>query len=133
MDENGNVIMAADAGDVTEIYKGEPIASNQAVNKGFFNSNFNSTVTVYTYNARGELVDSKAYDVQKPDSERPANGTVVKALKGDQTFTIGVVNQNGVITETVLTVYEGKYLALTDSVKAISDHLMGIVRFFDAK
>jgi hypothetical protein len=132
MDENGKILTAAQVGEYDTIYKGEPMMSNQNVNKGIFNNNFSSTVTVYTYNSAGKLTDFMSYEVKKPDSMYPENGTVLKAASGNQTFTIGSVkNSNGTTTTTVLTVYEGRYIALADSFSMISDHIMGLVKYFD--
>ena len=132
MDENGKILTAAQVGAYDTVYKGEPMMSNHNVNKGIFNSNFSSTVTVYTYNASGKLIDFMGYEVEKPDSAYPEKGTVLKASSGNKTFTIGTVkNSDGTTTETILTVYEGRYIALTDSIRFISDHIMGLVKYFD--
>ena len=132
MDAEGNIYTAAQIGEYETVYKGEPMMSNQNVNKGIFNSNFNSTVTVYTYDATGKLVDFMGYDVEKPDTPYPGDGTVLKAVDGSRSFKLGTVrNSNGTTTTTLLTVYEGKYIALSDSISFVSDNLMGLVRYFD--
>ena len=57
---------------------------------------------------------------------------IVFSALGNQTFTIGSVkNSNGTTTTTVLTVYDGRYIALADSFSMISDHIMGLVKYFD--
>lgn len=149
MDKDGNVYAASDLGitqsnwksTLTQTYKGEALASNQNVNKGIFNSNFSSVVTVYSYNADGTLntssdpytFGSKAFEVEDPASAILADGTVLTSKDGLTGFTIGTqTNADGSYTETVLTVYKGMYLPLSDSIKNVSDHLMGIVNYFDA-
>ena len=130
----GEILTAGEVGAYSTTYEGEGFGSNQNVNKGIYNSNFNSVVTVYTYDQNGKLLSSKGYEVKKPSTETPAAGTVLQALKGTATFTIGsVANSDGTTTETVLTVYEGKYLELAKAFKSVSDHVMGLVRYFDAK
>ncbi len=130
VDENNNMLMADQVGEIETIYKGEPVASNQNVNKGFYNVNFSSAVTVYTY--KGDmLTDIQTYEINKPASADLPNGSKVTAISG-KTYTLGTVKEGNVTTETVLTVYEGKYLALTESVTDISNHLMGLVGYFDA-
>jgi hypothetical protein len=133
--ETGEILTAQQVGtNYRELYHGEPMASNQNVNKGFYNSNFNSTVVVYTYDKNGKLLESKGYDVQTPENEMLASGTVLKSLDGSKTFTVGsTTNADGTRTETVLTVYDGKYVALATAARSISDHLIGLVRYFDAK
>ncbi|MBR4873728.1 MAG: DNRLRE domain-containing protein [Clostridia bacterium] len=132
MDEDGNILTAAQVGAYDTVYKGEPMMSNQNVNKGIFNSDFSSVVTVYTYDASGKLTYFMSYEVLRPESAYPNDGTVLKSADGTKTFTLGTVkNSNGTTTQTVLTVYEGRYLALSDSIRFVSDHLMGLVRYFD--
>ena len=132
MDAEGNIYTAAQVGEYDTVYKGEPMMSNHNVNKGIFNSNFSSTVTVYTYDAKGKLIDFMGYDVETPETPYPSDGTVLKASKGNRTFTLGTVkNSNGTTTQTILTVYEGRYIALSDSICFVSDYLMGLVRYFD--
>ncbi|MBO4979758.1 MAG: DNRLRE domain-containing protein [Clostridia bacterium] len=134
MDEHGNILPAKDIGGIYyTTYWGDAMASNQNINKGVYNNNFNSTVTVYTYDRNGKLTDSKSYEVLTPESEHPADGTTLTARKDGRTFTVGtVVGEDGGYTETVLTVYKGKYLALSGAIQSISDHMMGIVNYFDA-
>ncbi len=132
MDENGKILTASEVGEFEEIYHGEPMASNQNVNKGIYTCKFNSMVTVYNYDKDGNLIDSMGYEVEKPESETPAEGTVLRALSGDATYTIGSVkNADGGETKTILTVYEGKYLAFAKSVRAISDYVVGLAKYFD--
>ena len=128
--------------DYTEQYDGESIASNQNVNKGIYNCDFTSVVTVYHYNADGTLdvtsdpysFGSYSYKVKDPASENVKDGDVLTALKDDtKTFTIGTVTaKDGSYTKTVLTVYKGKYIALANSFKELSDNLIGIINFLDA-
>ncbi len=133
-DKDGNVYTTARVGFYDTIYSGDGMASNQNVNKGVYNSTFSSTVTVYTYDASGKLIASMGYDVQDPETETLAAGTVLKDLREDKTYTIGrVENADGGYTETVLTVFEGKYIALANSIKQISSRVMGLVGYFDAK
>ena len=130
----GEILTANEVGkNYVEIYKGESLASNQNVNKGIFNNNFSSVVMVYTYDRNGKLLGSKGYEVQKPESENIPDGTVLKAADGNATFTIGSKTESdGTVTVTKLTVYEGKYLDLAKSFKGISDHIIGLVKYFDA-
>jgi hypothetical protein len=129
----GKILTAAQVGEYTEIYKGEPLASNHNVNKGIYNSDFSSNVVVYTYDKNGKLIDYKGYEVQDPASAYPKDGDVLTSLDGSKTFTIGTVTAaDGTVTKTVLTAYEGLYVALADSYKLLGDHLMGLVRYFDA-
>ena len=127
--------------DYTEQYDGESIASNQNVNKGIYNCDFTSVVTVYSYNADGTLdvtsdpysFGSYSYKVQDPASENVKDGDVLTSLDGTKQFTIGTAtNADGSYTKTVLTVYEGKYIALANSFKELSDNLIGVINFFDA-
>lgn len=134
-DGEGNVYPNSTATELAQIiYSGDGIGSNQNVNKGIYNSNFNSAVSVYTYDQNGTLVSSMSYEVKTPESETPEAGTKLKALKGTATYTIGrVENADGGYTETILTVYEGKYIAFANSIKNISKHLIGLVGYFDAE
>ncbi len=133
-DAEGNVYPVSSVGFYDTIYSGDGMASNQNVNKGVYNSTFSSTVTVYTYDASGKLIASMGYDVETPESETPAEGTVLKDLREDKTYTIGkVTNADGGYTETILTVYEGKYIALANSIQQISSRVIGIVNYFDAQ
>ncbi len=134
MDENGKILTAAQVGTYDTIYKGEPMMSNHNVNKGIFNSDFSSTVTVYTYDAKGNLIDFMGYEVEDPASAYPKDGTVLKALDGSRTFTLGTVkNKDGTTVKTMLTVYEGRYIALSDAITFVSDHIIGLVKYFDEK
>ena len=130
-DGKGKVFLASELGELEEIYHGEPMASNQNVNKGIYNSDLSSTVTVYTYKD-GELIDSMGYEVETPESAYPSEGTVLKAAAGRKTFTVGKIqNADGTVTHTVLTAYEGRYIAFSDAIKSVSDHVMGIIEYFD--
>ena len=129
----GEILSAAEVGTYTEIYKGEPLASNHNVNKGIYNSDFSSNLVVYTYDKDGALIDYKGYEVQTPSSAHPQDGEVILSEDGTKSFAIGTVtNADGTVTKTVLTAYEGLYVALADSHKLVTDHLMGLVRYFDA-
>jgi hypothetical protein len=146
MDDSGKVWEVGDLpgewkDDFNQDYKGESIASNQNVNKGIYNSDFTSVVTVYSYNADGTLdvlsdpysFGSYSYKVQDPASENVKDGDVLTSLDGTKTFTIGTVtNADGSYTKTVLTAHEGKYIALANSFKEISDNLIGIINYLDA-
>ena len=133
--ETGEILTASQVGtNYRELYHGEPMASNQNVNKGIYNSDFSSVVVEYTYDKNGKFLGSKGYEVVTPETETPAVGTVLRSADGTKTFTIGSVTaEDGTVTKTELTVYEGKYLALAASYKSISDHIMGLVNYFDAK
>ncbi len=113
---------------LTPSYSGEPMASNQNCNKGIFNTNFSSVVTVYTYE-NGKRVAYESYEIndQNLATAYPASGTKLTSKDGTKTFTIGET----ATTKTVLTVYKGKYIALADSIETISDHIMGIVKYLD--
>jgi hypothetical protein len=120
-------------GNYRQLYKGEPHASNQNVNKGIYNCDFSSVVTVYQYDKNGKLIDSMGYEVETPSSEHPKDGEVLRALDGGESYTIGTVTgSDGVTTKTILTAYEGKYVAFSDAIRNISDHVMGLVKYFDA-
>ncbi len=133
-------------------YSGEALASNQNVNKGFYNNNFSSTVTVYTYNADGTLriflyedeetttmdleemltFGSVSYEVADPESAYVADGTVLTSKDGTKTFTLGKkTNDDGTYTVTKLTTYKGRYIALTDSIKTVNDNLVGLIGYLD--
>ena len=133
--ETGEILTAQQVGgNYRTLYKGEALASNQNVNKGIYNGDFSSVVTVYQYDAKGKLIDSMGYEVETPSSEHPKDGEVLKALDGGASYTIGTVtNADGTVTKTVLTAYEGKYVAFADSIRKISDHVMGLVKYFDAQ
>ena len=132
MDGDGNIYTAAQVGEYDTVYKGEAMLSNQNVNKGIFNSDFSSVVTVYTYDATRKLIDFMSYEVEDPKSAYPENGTVLKGTKEGKSFTLGTVqNKDGTVVTTMLTVYEGQYIALSDSISFISDYIMGLVRYFD--
>ncbi len=130
-DGKGNIRPVSELAELEEIYHGEPMASNQNVNKGIYNSDLSTTVTVYTYKD-GELLDSMGYEVEAPENAYPAQGTVLKALKGNATYTIGDrENADGTVNRTVLTTFEGRYIAFSDAIQSISDHVMGIIDHFD--
>ena len=134
MDEQGRLLTAAEVGEFEEIYRGEPMASNQNVNKGIYANRFTSVVTVYEYGKDGNLIDSTSVMVETPASEHPADGTVLKALSGDKTYTVGsVAKADGGFTKTALTVFEGKYIAFAESIRRISDYAVGISEYFAEK
>ena len=131
--KTGKIYTAAEIGTYTTVYAGADMHSNQNVNKGLYNGSFSSTVTVYSYDKSGTLLSSKGYDVEHPSSRTPASGPVLKGKDG-KTYKIGTVKaSDGSYTETVLTVYKGQYVALADAIKNVSDHLMGLVKYFDAQ
>ncbi len=133
LDKDGNQYTAAQAGIVDTIDEGDLMMSNLNVNKGVINRNYTSTVAVYTYDASGKLLGSKSYHVEHPDSAEPTDGTVLMALDGSQSFMIGrVATSDGGYTETVLTTFEGTYVALTKAIRAISDNMVGIIQYFNA-
>ena len=134
----------------TQTHFGEGLASNHNVNKGFYNNNFSSVVTVYTYNADGTLrtflyedenstmtqaelltFGSVSYEVEDPSSAYLPDGTVLTSKDGTGTFRLGRRdNADGTYTVTKLTVYKGRYVELTDKVKEISDNLVGLLQYF---
>jgi len=133
-DKDGTLYPATQIGKVDRIYNGDGIASNQNVNKGVFNSTFNSTVTVYTYDKDGKLLKSMGYEVEDPESASVAEGTTLKALDGGAKYTVGRVdNADGSYTETVLTVYKGTYVAFANAIKSISSHVIGLINYLDAQ
>ena len=88
----------------------------------------------YVYDASGKLLGSKSYHVEHPEEAIPADGTVLTALDGSQTFTVGTAaNADGSYTVTELTTFKGTYVALARAMRNISDHLMGLVNYFDAQ
>ena len=128
----GVIRTAAEVGEFEEIYNGEPMASNQNANKGIFTCRFDSLVSIYRYNKDGKLLGSEGYAVEKPESETPPDGTVLKALRSDACYTVGTVpSADGGYTETVLTVYEGKYVPLSNAIRKISRNVMNLVKYFD--
>ncbi len=129
----GKILTAAEVGAYEVVYKGADIHSNQNINKGLYNGTFSSTVAVYTYDQSGKLIASAAYDVEHPESRKPETGTVLTGKNGTR-YTVGTVtHDDGGHTETVLTVYKGQYVAFADAIKNVSDHLIGLVKYFDAK
>ncbi len=133
-DAKGRIRPAAEVGELEEIYHGEPMASNQNVNKGIFNSDLSSVVTLYTYGADGKLIDSMGYRVEDPDAPHLPEGTTLTALDGTRSFTLGrVPRADGGYVETILTAYKGRYVALADAISEISNHLIGLVEYFDEK
>lgn len=133
MDKEGNIYSKDQVGKFDTIDPGNAMMSNHNCNKGVFNRNYTSTVAVYSYDANGKLLGSKSYWVQHPDSDTPADGTVLTSLDGAESFKIGkAVNADGTYTVTALTTYEGTYVALAKSMRNISDNLMGLINYFDA-
>ncbi|MBO4979304.1 MAG: DNRLRE domain-containing protein [Clostridia bacterium] len=129
----GEILTAAEVGAYETVYKGADIHSNQNINKGLYNGTFSSTVAVYTYDRNGKLTESEAYDVEHPASRTPAAGTVLTGKNG-VSYTVGeVTHADGGRTETVLTVYKGQYVAFADAIRNVSDHLIGLVNYFDAE
>ena len=54
--------------------------------------------------------------------------------KNGEVYTVGTAARpEGGTIETVLTVYEGKYLALARAIRNVSDHIIGLVNYFDAE
>lgn len=132
--DGGVIRTAAEVGEFEEIYKGEPMASNQNANKGIFTCRFESLVSIYHYDKDGKLLSSEGYAVETPETETPDEGTVLKALRSDASYTIGTsVHADGGRTETVLTVYDGRYIPLSRAISKISRNVMGLVHYFDAK
>jgi hypothetical protein len=128
----GVIRTAAEVGEFEEVYKGEPMASNQNANKGIFTCRFESLVSIYHYDKDGKLLGSEGYAVEKPESETPPDGTVLKALRSDARYTVGTaMDADGGYTETVLTVYEGKYVPLSNAIRKISRNVMNLVKYFD--
>ena len=128
----GKTFMALNGIDLT-VYKGEALASNQNVNKGLYNGNFSSVVSVYKYDASGKLIDSMSYEVEHPKSKTPIEGDLLFGKNG-QVYTVGTVTEaDGGRTETVLTVYKGQYVAFANAIKNVSDHLIGLIQYFDAE
>ncbi len=134
IDKEGNIYTAKEVNFFETVEGGDAMASNHNCNKGIFNRNFTSTVAVYSYDKDGKLQGSKSYWVEHPESAIPADGTVLRALDGSQTFTVGkATNADGSYTETRLTTFEGTYVALARAMRNISDNLIGLVTYFDAK
>jgi hypothetical protein len=133
IDKEGNIYDKDEVGKFDTIDPGNAMMSNHNCNKGVFNRNYTSTVAVYSYDKNGKLLGSKSYWVEDPESAVPADGTKLTALDGSQTFTIGkAVKDDGSYTETVLTTFEGTYVALARAMRRISDNLIGIVNYLDA-
>ena len=131
--DDGVIRTADEVGEFEEIYRGEPMASNQNANKGIFTCRFESLVSIYHYDKDGKLLSSEGYAVETPDTETPADGTVLKALRGEASYTIGrIAREDGGVTETVLTVYDGKYIPLSRAISKISRNVMGLAQYFDA-
>ncbi|MBO4980179.1 MAG: hypothetical protein J6D16_07210 [Clostridia bacterium] len=134
MDAAGNILTREEIGKYEVVYQGNLINSNQNSNKGIYNSDFSSVVTVYTYDADGKLLSSKGYEVETPDSERPVSGTVLHGTDVETMFTVGeVTGEDGSVTKTVLTVYEGRYVAFANAIRSISTHVLGLVHYFDGQ
>ena len=135
MDVNtGEIFTAEEIGAYEVVYKGADIHSNQNINKGIYNGDFSSTVAVYTYDKSGKLLKSEAYELaDHPSSRTPKSGTILTGKNG-KTYKIGTVKKSdGGRTETVLTVYKGQYIAFADAIKNVSDHVIGLIKYFDAQ
>ncbi|MBO4979306.1 MAG: DNRLRE domain-containing protein [Clostridia bacterium] len=132
--DTGKLLSAAEVGEYRTVYEGAGMHSNQNINKGIYNGTFSSTVTVYEYDKDGELVSFKGYDLKEhPQSRYPKEGTVLEAKNGDL-YTVGTEKTaDGGHTETILTVYKGQYVAFADAIRSIRDHMMGIIKYFDAE
>ncbi len=132
--ETGKILTAAEVGKYDTVYSGHAIHSNQNVNKGLYNGNFSSVVTVYEYDKDGKLLNSMGYEVEHPEQRHPEDGTVLVASNGSgNSYTVGTAHTADGYTETILTVYKGQYVAFGDAIKNISDHLIGLVTYFDAE
>jgi hypothetical protein len=129
---DGTIYNAKQVGFYDTIYQGNLINSNQNSNKGLYNSDFSSVVMVYEYDENGKLTFYRGYEVEHPESEVLADGTVLKGTADGAEYTIGrQETADGGHTETVLTIYRGRYVALAESIRSISTHIMGLVRYFD--
>ncbi len=134
MGEDGVIYTAQQVGFYDTVYQGNLINSNQNSNKGLYNNDFSSVVTVYEYGADGKLISSKGYEIEHPESEDLADGTVVNASESDLLFEIGTVtNADGSYTKTVLTVYRGRYVAFAKAIRSLSTHMIGLINYFDAQ
>ncbi len=131
--ETGEILPAAEVGEYEVVYKGADMHSNQNVNKGLYNGDFSSTVVVYEYDGAGNLIGSKGYEVEHPESRKPEEGTVLTGKNGGS-YKVGTVTRaDGSYTETVLTAYKGQYVAFADAIRKVSDHLIGLITYFDAE
>ncbi len=134
LDKENNLYTAEQVGAVDLMDEGDLMMSNLNVNKGVINRNYTSTVAVYTYDKNGKMIDIHSYWVETPDSYEPAEGTILFGLDGSGIFTVGRKNNaDGSYTETVLTTYDGVYVALASAMRKVSDNLIGLVKFFDAQ
>jgi hypothetical protein len=134
MGEDGVIYTAAEVGFYDTVYQGNLINSNQNSNKGLYNNDFSSSVTIYNYDATGKLVSYKGYEIEHPESEELEDGTVVKASESDLLFEIGTVtNPDGSYTKTVLTVYKGRYVAFAKAIRSLSTYMIGLINYFDAQ
>ncbi len=132
--ETGEILTAEQVSDYETIYRGEALASNQNVNKGIYNSDLSTTVTVYTYDKDGKLIDSNAFEVRKHYAEEALEGDLLISTDGKAAYIIGREDKpDGSYTETVMTTYEGQYVQLASAIKSISDHIMGLIHYFDAQ
>ena len=132
--DTGEILTAAQVGEYRTVYEGGGMHSNQNINKGIYNGDFSSTVTVYEYDKDGTLVSSKGYELaDHPESREVEEGTALEAKNGNL-YTIGTAETaDGGYTETILTVYKGQYVAFANAIRNISDHLIGIINYFDAE
>jgi hypothetical protein len=132
--ETGKILPASQVGEYTTVYRGEALASNQNVNKGLYNSNMSTTVTEYTYDKNGKLLSSEVFAVRPHYDDEAREGDLLISTDGRTAYIIGRQDNNdGSYTETVMTTCEGRYVELTAAIRSIGDHLMGLVKYFDAK
>jgi len=152
IDPDGNVYLFSDLyygkqdywEDRTKTYAGEAIASNQNVNKGIFNGDFSTTVTVWDTNpsyTNDYDFGSTTYEVLSvngnanftaTDFKTGATLTVKKAGYDLATDTTGMTMNITFDANTRLTTFNGKYVELSSSIQNISENLLGIVNYFAA-
>ena len=128
----------------TKTYAGEAIASNQNVNKGIFNGDFSTTVTVWNTNpsyTNDYNFGTTTYEVLSvngntgftiDDFKTGAELTVKKAGYDLATDKTGMTMNITFTANTKLTTFNGKYVELSSSIQNISENLLGIVNYFSA-
>ena len=132
--ETGEILTAAQVGEYETIYKGEGLASNQNVNKGIYNTDYSSDITVYTYDKDGKLLNSSVFEVKPHETGVAVDGDLLISADGKKAYIIGREDMpDGTYTETVLSTHEGRYVQLASAMRNIGDHIMGLIRYFDAK